>query len=92
LVGWSEKEGAWFVQLPAEVLSSPWAVRLQLDDFSFDASPLRVLPGSHREGRLAERDIARFRQPDADVACEVNRGGVLAMRPLLLHATYLNGG
>ncbi len=49
---------------------------------------LRVIPGSHRVGRLAPSDIAEWwRERAPGVTCVVPRGDILIMRPLLLHAS-----
>lgn len=55
LRGWSEKEGALFVQVPAELLAKLVAVRVHLDACGADDGPVRVLPGSHRLGLVAPR-------------------------------------
>ena len=84
---WSEKEGVLFVQPPTAVLDSLVAVRLHLDDSSLDAGPLRVVPGSHRRGRLGAAEAQALRDASGEVTCLVPRGGVLVMKPLLLHAS-----
>ncbi len=84
--GWSNKAGVWQVQPPAEVLAQMVAVRIHLDDCGADNGPLRVLPGSHRFGWLDDQvDVWKKRVPE--VVCLVNRGGVVTMCPLLLHAS-----
>lgn len=82
----SEKAGVWHVQPPAEVLAGVLAVRVHLDDCDADNGPLRVLPGSHRHGWV-EDDLARWKREVQPVVCEVRTGGVVLMRPLLLHAS-----
>src|SRR5205814_8024343 len=52
-----------------------------------DNGPLRVLPGSHRAGLLRASEIDAWRQRVAELSCIVLRGGLLVMRPLLLHAS-----
>lgn len=84
---WSLKGGQVHVQPPVSILENMLAVRLHLDDCGPDNGPVRVLPGSHRHGRIAESDIPAWRQRVAEVVCTVPRGGVLLMRPLLLHAS-----
>lgn len=84
---WSEKAGVSHVQPPVSILANMLAVRLHLDDCGLDNGPVRVLPGSHLHGRIAEPDIPGWRQRVAEVVCTVPRGGVLLMRPLLLHAS-----
>jgi len=51
-----------------------------------EAGPLRVLPGSHRHGRLDAAAIMQLARSSA-VSCHVGRGGVVALRPLILHAS-----
>ena len=87
LAGWSQKEGVTFVHGPDDVLLAMVAVRLHLDDSTTSNGPLRVLAGSHRNGILSQEQIARFRETETETTCVVDRGGVLAMRPLLLHAS-----
>jgi hypothetical protein len=48
---------------------------------------LRVLPGTHRCGVLSDEAIGQFAAEIAPVECLVGRGGVLAMRPLLIHCS-----
>ena len=84
---WTEKAGVPHVQAPANVLERMLAVRIHLDDCLEANGALRVLPGSHRHGRLTDRAIQQWRQTVADVPCVVGRGGVLMMRPLLLRAS-----
>jgi Phytanoyl-CoA dioxygenase (PhyH) len=84
---WSVKSGVLHVQPPVPVLERMLAVRLHLDDCGEANGPLRVLPGSHRRGRLDPRAIQEWRERVAPVACLVPRGGLLLMRPLILHAS-----
>lgn len=84
---WSVKEGILHVQPPAEVLAQILALRIHLDDTGPDDGALRVLPGTHRSGRLGEAEIERLRIEVPEVVCSVRAGGVMLMRPLLLHAS-----
>jgi hypothetical protein len=85
--GWSMKDGVPHVHPPAETLEGMFTVRLHLDACGPENGPLRVLPGSHRGGRLEAVDIAHWREHNAAVECVVPRGGALLLRPLLLHAS-----
>lgn len=85
---WSAKDGVPHVLPPPRVLEQMLAVRVHLDDCSAANGPVRVIPGSHRFGRLADRRIEELRESVAEVVCEVARGGALLMRPLLLHASW----
>jgi ectoine hydroxylase-related dioxygenase (phytanoyl-CoA dioxygenase family) len=83
---WSVKEGVPHVQPPVELLEQMLTVRLHLDDCDETNGALRVLPGSHRLGRLSADAIKSLREETA-VACSVAAGGALVMRPLLLHSS-----
>lgn len=89
---WSEKEGVPHVQPPEALLRQMVAVRLHLDDCTEANGPVRVLPGSHREGRLAPADIDRWKATGAERVCPVARGGILAFQSLLLHASSPSAG
>lgn len=84
---WTEKEGVAHVQPPVEVLERMVAVRLHLDDCTESNGPVRVLPGSHRSGRLTPEEVASQRKTRPEIVCTVPRGGVLAFHSLLLHAS-----
>lgn len=84
---WSDKDGAPHVQPPTELLSAMIAVRLHLDDCTADNGPVRVLPGSHRAGRLSASEVDAWRARGSEVECIVAAGGVLAFHSLLLHAS-----
>ena len=84
---WSVKEGVPHVHPPATLLERMVTVRLHLDDSGADNGPLRVLPGSHRHGRLEHEAIGVWKTRGNEVICVVPRGGVLIMRPLLFHAS-----
>lgn len=84
---WSEKAGVTHVQPPIWLLERMVTVRLHLDDCGPDKGPLRVLPGSHRQGRLQPAQIRQWQQEQHATECVVNAGDTILMRPLLLHAS-----
>ncbi len=85
--GWSLKEGVWHVQPPVSVLERMITLRLHLDDCGPDNGPLKVIPGSHREGRLSRERIEWWKTHGEIVECHVPAGGALLMRPLVLHSS-----
>ena len=85
--GWSEKEGVLYVPPAAPVLESLVAVRVHLDDCGPESGPLRVVPRSHRHGRLSADQAKALCDEHGELVCTGLRGGVLAMRPLLLHSS-----
>jgi ectoine hydroxylase-related dioxygenase (phytanoyl-CoA dioxygenase family) len=90
LVGWgpwSEKAGANYAHAPAWALSRVIALRVHLDASDTDNGPLRVIPGSHLAGVLSDQTVMEFVSTNDDVECCVPQGGVIAMRPLIIHAS-----
>jgi ectoine hydroxylase-related dioxygenase (phytanoyl-CoA dioxygenase family) len=87
LSAWSTKDGVQFVQPSAGVLESLVALRLHLDECAPEGGALRVVPGSHRFGRLDVKRATELRDENGEVTPVVKQGGVLAMSPLLLHAS-----
>lgn len=85
--GWSRKQGMTFIQPPDEILTAILAFRLHLDDSTESNGPLRVLPQTHTMGTLTLEQIESFRNSVASRKLTIDRGGVVAMRPLLLHAS-----
>lgn len=87
LSGWSVKEDGVYVQPPLPLFDDLLAVRLHLDPCDADAGPLRVVPGSHRLGRLPSSAIEALDKRRDEVVCSAEAGDLLLMRPLLLHAS-----
>jgi ectoine hydroxylase-related dioxygenase (phytanoyl-CoA dioxygenase family) len=84
---WSVKEGVNYAHAPASALRQVVALRVHLDDSTEHNGPLRVLPRSHTRGVLSDEEIERLVPETAPVECVVRRGGILAMRPLLIHSS-----
>jgi ectoine hydroxylase-related dioxygenase (phytanoyl-CoA dioxygenase family) len=84
---WSTKAGVTYALAPVSALSQVVALRLHLDDSRPDNGPLRVLPGTHTLGLLTESKIARLTTEVPAVDCIAPAGGVVAMRPLIVHAS-----
>lgn len=88
--GWtaaSMKDGVLFAQAPANVLERIVALRIHLDPSTNENGPLRVIPGSHQFGILNDEQARQFQKAGDVVDCLVGKGGVIVMRPLLLHAS-----
>ena len=89
---WSIKAGITYAHAPASALEHILALRIHLDDSTSENGPLRVLPATHQAGVLDDDEIkARVHRIPA-VECVVQRGGVLAMKPLLVHSSSKSRG
>jgi len=84
---WSRKRGIDYCHAPVCALTRILAMRLHLDPSERENGPLRVVPGSHRCGVLTDQQVLEWVGTNIHVECLLPRGGVLAMRPLLIHAS-----
>lgn len=84
---WSVKDGVIYAHAPASALEQVVALRVHLDDSTSENGPLRVLPGTHTFGVLTDEEIHGLSLRVAEAECLTPRGGVLAMRPLIVHAS-----
>lgn len=84
---WSVKEGVIYAHAPATALSQVLALRVHLDDSTSQNGPLRVLPATHTLGVLSDDEIHQLAQDVAAVECCVPRGGIVALKPLVVHSS-----
>ena len=81
------KDGMVHMLPPIEVSEQIVAFRIHLDDASPTHGALRVIPGSHRLGRLTNEQLQQQHEAGNIVSCQVQTGDVMLMRPLLVHAS-----
>ena len=86
-VSWSQKAGIRYAHAPAWALSRVVALRVHLDASTSENGPLRAVAGSHIAGVLTDDGVHDYVNTHDHATCLVPRGGVLAMRPLLIHAS-----
>jgi len=84
---WSVKDGVTYAHAPASALEQVLALRVHLDNSTDLNGPLRVLPGTHTRGVLTDEELQALDSQTAAVACIAAKGGVIAMRPLIAHAS-----
>ncbi len=84
---WSVKASILHVQPPVSVLENILTVRIHLDETDESNGALKVVPGSHKYGRLSSQVISKLKEENGIVTCPISKGGALLMRPLLLHAS-----
>jgi ectoine hydroxylase-related dioxygenase (phytanoyl-CoA dioxygenase family) len=89
---WSRKAGVIYAHAPTWALSRTIALRVHLDASTPENGPLRVIPGSHANGVLTDKEVFAVAKRQPKVDCLVPRGGVLAMRPLLIHSSSKSKG
>ena len=81
------KQGIHYARPPESVLSQLLAVRLHLDDCDATNGPLRISPGTHRNGILKTAAISDLVSSHGEVICLAKIAEALLMRPLALHAS-----
>ena len=84
---WSKKAGIDYAHAPAWALEKVLAIRIHLDASDFDNGPLRVIEGSHKFGVLSDERLERIGDFGREVVCEIDKGGLIAMSPLMVHAS-----
>jgi ectoine hydroxylase-related dioxygenase (phytanoyl-CoA dioxygenase family) len=84
---WSEKHGITYAHAPARALEKIVALRIHLDDSRAENGPLRVLPATHELGVLSDAEVSEHARLIEPTQCLALAGDVLAMRPLLIHAS-----
>lgn len=82
---WTVKPGQFAVQPPLSLLEDNFTVRLHLDNTTAENGALKVIPGSHMKGIY--RSEAIDWSTETEVICEVPEGGMMLMKPLLLHSS-----
>ena len=84
---WSTKDGVVYSHAPAEALEQVLALRVHLDDSTTENGPLRVIPDTHKIGVLTDQEIQQHIGDSSGVECVIPVGGIIAMRPLIIHAS-----
>jgi ectoine hydroxylase-related dioxygenase (phytanoyl-CoA dioxygenase family) len=85
--GWSIKDEVLHVHPPKEILEDMVTVRLHIDNCNANNGALKVISGSHLKGKLNANQIADLTKAKNAIVCEIPKGGMLLMRPLLLHSS-----
>ncbi|WP_418501319.1 phytanoyl-CoA dioxygenase family protein [Flagellimonas sp.] len=82
---WTFKKGQYGVQPPIEILEDTITIRIHLDKTDRNNGALKVIPKSHLKG-IVRADSKNWNLEN-EFICEVEKGGVMLMKPLTLHAS-----
>lgn len=82
---WTVKQDQFAVQPPLSILQSIYTIRIHLDDTTQHNGALKVIPGSHHKGIYRPETIDWT--TETETTCNVESGGIMIMRPLLLHSS-----
>lgn len=82
---WTTKQNQFAVQPPKEILENNFTIRIHIDKTTKDNGALKVINNSHSKGILRIENL-NFEQ-EKETICEVEKGGIMIMKPLLFHAS-----
>jgi hypothetical protein len=84
---WSIKAGLIHVEPPFEVIERMVTLRAHLDNCDDTNAPLKVLPGSHRLGRLPVGEISKLAGKLDNLTCLASPGDVWLYATSIVHAS-----
>ena len=84
---WTVKSGLIQVEPPFEILERMVTVRVHLDAADKSNAPLRIVPGSHKLGRLPEAEIERAVAALGERLCLAERGDIWLYATPIVHAS-----
>jgi len=84
-VNWTKKQNQFAVQPPISVLENIVTLRIHLDETNSENGALKVIENSHSKGIYRPETINW--ESEKEVTCNVNKGGVMLMKPLILHSS-----
>lgn len=82
---WTHKQNQFAVQPPKHILEHNFTIRIHLDKTTKENGALKVLNKSHKNGVVRTEDI--IIQNENETICEIDKGGIMIMKPLLFHAS-----
>lgn len=82
---WTVKQNQFAVQPPTEILESNFTIRIHIDKTTKDNGALKVINNSHSKGILRIENLGI--ENEKETICEVEKGGIMIMKPLLFHAS-----
>jgi ectoine hydroxylase-related dioxygenase (phytanoyl-CoA dioxygenase family) len=82
---WTTKQNQFAVQPPIEILKNNFTIRIHLDDTNEQNGALKVIPKSHLKQIYRPENIDWT--IETEMVCDVPKGGIMFMKPLLLHSS-----
>jgi len=82
---WTIKQNQFSVQPPLDILKDNFTIRIHLDNTNHENGALKVVPTSHLKG-IYRPELIDW-TVESEYVCNVKKGGVMFMKPLLLHSS-----
>ena len=84
-VNWTKKQNQFAVQPPLPILENIVTLRIHLDETNSENGALKVIENSHSKGIYRPENINW--KSEKEIICNVTKGGIMLMKPLLLHSS-----
>ena len=82
---WTTKQNQFAVQPPKQILENNFTIRIHIDKTTKENGALKVINKSHKKG-ICRIDMIEIKN-EIETVCEVEKGGIMIMKPLLFHAS-----
>lgn len=82
---WTTKQNQFAVQPPKEILEQIFTIRIHIDKTTKENGALKVLNKTHNKGIFRTENIEV--ENETETICEIEKGGIMIMKPLLFHAS-----
>ncbi|WDO12998.1 phytanoyl-CoA dioxygenase family protein [Flavobacterium sp. WW92] len=82
---WTSKHNQFAVQPPLDILENIFTIRIHLDDTDENNGALKVIDGSHLK-KIFRPETINYAN-EKEIFCNVEAGGIMLMKPLLLHGS-----
>lgn len=82
---WTVNQNQFAVQPPLNILENIFTIRIHLDDTDEENGALKVIPESHKK-QIYRPETINW-DVETEVSCNVPKGGIMLMKPLLLHSS-----
>lgn len=82
---WTTKQNQFSVQPTLDILDNIVTIRIHLDDTDENNGALKVVSKSHQQGIYRPETIDWTKEQE--IICNVEQGGIMLMKPLLLHSS-----
>jgi ectoine hydroxylase-related dioxygenase (phytanoyl-CoA dioxygenase family) len=82
---WTIKQNQYAVQPPLQILENIYTIRIHLDETNQDNGALKVIPRSHSK-KIYRPETINW-DIETESICNVTKGGIMIMKPLLLHSS-----
>lgn len=86
-ISWTNKNGQLGVIPPVDILENTITFRIHLDETDYTNGALKIISNSHKNGIIRVDENFDKNNFGKEVLRNVEKGGVMLMKPLLLHSS-----